>query len=64
MKRYERINHTEEQNQTIEEMAVGMLIAYIAEEYEIEEIQNDNSHSVLINRFNGSLKWLDEKVGE
>lgn len=51
-------------NETLEEMAVGMLIAYIAEEYEIEDIKNDDSHSILINRFNGSLEWLNEKVGD
>lgn len=58
MKRFEQFNQLFNTNENVEEQAIGMIIAYIGERYniEIDDIES------LKKRYYGNIKWLNEEV--
>ena len=58
MKRYEQFNKLLNNDENAEEQAIGMLIAYIEESYDIE-IDNIKP---LKRRYFAQIEWLNEEI--
>ena len=58
MKRFEQFNQIFNTNENAEEQAIGMIIAYIEEHYDIEI----DDIEPLKKRYYAQIEWLNEEI--